>query len=125
MARIEDMTGIGIPGEQAEQIAGRPATVAAAGSAIGDATLVTGSVVKVTGADGSKGVRLPLGSERSFVPDTILISNTASSALKVYPGGSSENINGLSDGANVTIAANTSGFFTRYDADTWISDQTS
>lgn len=56
-------------------------TVAAAGDAQGNATLLTGGLVTVTAADGTKGVILPT----AFKGLQVVVKNNASSTLKVYP----------------------------------------
>ncbi len=82
-------------------------TIAAAGSAIGDATAVStdGSIVAVTGGDGSTGVVLAAGT----AGEVKIIVNTAGAALKVYPA-SGEKINNGSASAAITLAANKSAF---------------
>lgn len=81
MTMAKEMLGGGFSGGAAAAIGGQSASLAAAGSAQGDAALVVCSNTIVTGADGSKGVILPAGS----VGDEIWIFNNAGSTLKVYP----------------------------------------
>lgn len=89
--------------------------VAAAGSTTTDATLL-GIVPfqRVTGADGTKGVRLqpaPIGTFQE-------LHNDAASALKLYPptGGK---INGGSTNASVNVAANSPTRIRNLDGTNW------
>lgn len=81
MTMAKEMMGGGFSAGQAQAVGGQAGTVAAAGSAQGDATLVTASLTIVTAADGTKGVILPAGQ----VGDELWIQNNAGSTLKVYP----------------------------------------
>lgn len=81
-------------------------TVAAAGSAQGDATAIASDNVVVTAGDGTKGVVLP-----TAVPgQKIFLKNNAAAVLKVYPatGGA---INALSANAAISMASLTSAVF--------------
>jgi hypothetical protein len=110
MALLTDLIGLGMPPEQAAKI-GTPtidalpaepvsAAVTAAGSTISDATLLTGQVNNVTTAASSTGVKLnsntPLGI-------TVVVRNGGANDLKLYPPTSSDQINGGSAGASVTL----------------------
>lgn len=75
-------------------------TLAAAGSAQGDAGTITGQLVFVTGADATKGVRLPKVTNGKF----IIVVNTANAVLKIYPA-SGEKIQGGTADANISLAA--------------------
>ena len=75
-------------------------TLAAAGSAQGDAGTITGQLVFVTGADTTKGVRLPKVTNGKF----IIVVNTANAVLKIYPA-SGEKIQGGTADANISLAA--------------------
>jgi hypothetical protein len=83
---------------------------AAAGSTQADATLLRSAVNNVTGADGTKGVRMPpvvAPADHFRPPGTlVIVHNESSSNLKLYPhvGGS---INGGAANAAITIPANT------------------
>jgi 6-phosphogluconolactonase (cycloisomerase 2 family) len=82
----------------------------AAGSSQADATLLRSAVNNVTGADGTKGVRMPpvvAPADHFRPPGTlVIVHNESSSNLKLYPhvGGS---INGGAANAAITIPANT------------------
>lgn len=91
-------------------------TVAAAGSAQGDAaSLATYQTTYVSAADGTKGVVLP-----AAVAGTLrLVYNThATSGLKVYPA-SGDDINDGSADAAVTIEGKSLALFLALDAATW------
>ena len=75
-------------------------TLAAAGSAQGDAGTITGQLVFVTGADATKGVILPTVTNGKF----IIVVNTANAILKIYPA-SGEKIQGGTANANISLAA--------------------
>lgn len=110
MALLTDLIGLGLPPEQAAKLATPTidalpqepvgAAVTAAGTTISDATLLTGQVNNVTTAAASTGVKLnsntPLGI-------TVVVRNGGASDLKLYPGSSSEQINGGSAGAAITL----------------------
>ena len=75
-------------------------TLAAAGSAQGNAGTITGQLVFVTGADATKGVILPTVTNGKF----IIVVNTANAVLKIYPA-SGEKIQGGTANANISLAA--------------------
>ena len=75
-------------------------TLAAAGSAQGDAGSITGQLVFVTDADATKGVILPTVTNGKF----IIVVNTANAVLKIYPA-SGEKIQGGTANANISLAA--------------------
>lgn len=78
-----------------------PATLAAAGSAQGDAAAIAAKVSTVTGADTTKGVILPA---TPVVGDQYIIINTAAAVLKIYPG-TGDTINATAANTAVSIAA--------------------
>ena len=75
-------------------------TLAAAGSAQGNAGTITGQLVFVTDADATKGVILPTVTNGKF----IIVVNTANAILKIYPA-SGEKIQGGTANANISLAA--------------------
>lgn len=100
---------------------GPATTVAAAGSAIGNATAITARVNLVTGADDTKGVILPSTANPG---DEYLIYQThATQGLKVYP-----HVNGdINDGsANAAIVqeGKTLGRYIMLDGTTWMAQFT-
>lgn len=95
-----------------------PEAVAAAGSAQGDAAAVGASTgfVHGTGADGTKGIKLPTAAAGKVL--IVKNSDAANAILKVYPG-TSQAINALSANAAISMAAKTSAVFVALDATTW------
>lgn len=81
MALATELIGVGIAPVTASAIGGTSGSIAAAGSAQGDGTLVKASVLIATGADGTKGITLPAGA----VGDEVWVFNNSASTLKVYP----------------------------------------
>ncbi len=94
----------------------KSATVAATGSAQGDAAAVTAGFTLVSAADGTKGVILPAASAGLVV--IIKNADAANAVLKVYPA-SGVAINALSANASYNMAAKTSMLLVAYDATTW------
>ncbi len=88
--------------------AGNTVQTAAAGSTVADATALSSTGYQlVSGADGTKGVKLPnLGADGELT-----VKNNAGSALKVYPPTGAA-INGLSANAAISLAANVVAKFT-------------
>ena len=84
-------------------------TVAAAGSdqaGAGAISATGGGTVIVTGADDTKGVRLPLLSDCNVGQQFFIMNNLANKTLEVYPG-SGDAVNVSSDNTPITIAADT------------------
>lgn len=94
------------------------AAVAAAGSAQGDAGACVAGFSHVTGADATKGARLPAAA--AGVICIIKNSDAANAVLKLYPA-SGDAINALSANASLDMAAKTSVFLIALDATTWYS----
>lgn len=82
------------------------ASPAAAGSTISDATAMTADYNTVTGADGTKGVKLKTAASNAVQ----VVLNTGSNDLKVYPITGSQ-INGLGTGNPITLGPGQLGFF--------------
>lgn len=101
---------------------GTVGTVAAAGSAQGDATALPYALNKVTAGDATKGVILPACTDTARLGTPIVVVNNAAAVLKVYPntGGT---VNGGSANAAVSLAANTIAVFWLYAADTWWANE--
>ncbi len=99
----------------ANDAATAPVSLAAAGSAQGDAGAIAGSLVVVTASDGTKGVRLPAITVGARVE---VYNSVASQGLKVYPA-TGGNINGGSTNAAITMAGKTFARFVAVDATTW------
>lgn len=110
MPLLTDLIGLGMPPEQAAKIATPTidalpqepvsAAVTAAGTTISDATLLTGLVNNVSTAAASTGVKLnantPLGM-------TVIVRNGGANDLKLYPSSSTDQINGTTAGAAITL----------------------
>jgi hypothetical protein len=94
----------------------KSATVAATGTAQGDAAAVAAGFTLVSAADGTKGVILPAASAGLVV----IIKNNAAGALKIYPA-SGDAINALSANSAYSITNLTSTVLVAYDSTTWYS----
>lgn len=93
------------------------ATVAAAGSAQGDAAALSEGYNTVSAADGTKGVVLPT----AVLGKKVWVYNEhASNGLKVYPN-TSDDINDGTVNVAVTIEGKTLASFVALDATTWAS----
>ena len=93
-------------------------SVAAAGSAQGDAAAVTDRVTTVTGADGTKGVILPAGDGDMAV--FVLYSSAATNACKVYPPTGAA-INAGSANAAFSMTAQKPTVFVRVSSTVWLA----
>lgn len=97
---------------------GPSTTIAAAGSAIGNATAITARNTTVTGADDTKGVVLP---STSSPGDAYLVySAQATNGLKVYPH-SGGDINDGSANAAVVQEGKTAAIYINLDGTTWVT----
>ena len=93
--------------------------VAAAGTAQGDATAATETgpaLIHGTGADGTKGIKLPAAAAGRIL--FVKNADAANAVLKVYPA-TGDAINALSADAAISMAAKTSAVFVALDATTW------
>lgn len=90
------------------------ATVAAAGSDQTDAAAVADGYTLATGADGTKGVKLPAAAAGGFC----IVKNNAASALNLYPN-TDDKIDGGSANAAVTVDAYSAAVLVAYDATDW------
>ena len=98
-------------------------TVAAAGSdqAGGGAISATGgATVIATGADNSKGVRLPLLADCAVGQQFFIMNNLSNKTLEIYPG-SGDAVNVSSDDTAITIAADTILLCIKMDAAEWFA----
>ena len=97
-------------------------TVAAAGSdqaGAGAISATGGTLVVATGADNTKGIRLPLLSDVTVGTMFLIFNNLSNKTLEVYPG-SGDGINPASDNAAITIAADTIMLCIALDTAEWI-----
>lgn len=91
------------------------ASIAAAGSAQGDATAVTAGINTVSAADGTKGVILPAAKAGLQIE---VYNEHATNGLKVYPA-TGDDINDGSANAAVTTEGKTRAVFVGLDTATW------
>lgn len=100
-------------------VADNIATLAAAGSSITDAAQIVTTSVRVTGANGTVGVKLPaLASVPVGFKMRVINSNT-SSALLLYSAAAGELISGQAGNTAISIAAKLTVFIEKYDATNW------
>lgn len=96
------------------------AAVAAAGSSDTDAAAITAyGVVHATGADGTKGVKLPAAAAGKVV--VIKNSDAANAVLKVYPATGDKINSGTATTGSLNMAAKTSTVLVAIDATDWFS----
>lgn len=96
----------------------RSATVAAAGTAQGNATAVSYGFTLVTAADDSASIKLP-----AAAPGRVCIiknNESENKALSVFPS-TGDGINAIAVNGNLSMAAKTSAHFVAYDATTWFT----
>ena len=121
MTLAAEVMGAGFSAGQAVALGGTTATVAAAGSAQGDATAIKASNVIVTGADGTVGVILPAGY------GSVTIFNNAGSTLKVYPpSGAAIAVPGSGAGTQNAAYSHTTYAvvtYTRYSSTQWVPNK--
>ena len=93
-------------------------TVAAAGAAATTATAATVyGVIVATGADGTKGIKLPTAAAGKVA----IVKNTVAQILKVYPGTDDKINGGTATTGSLSMAASTSAVFVAYDAENWFT----
>ena len=96
------------------------AAVAAAGSSNTDAAAISAyGVVHATGADGTKGVKLPAAAAGKIV--IIKNSDAANAILKVYPDTGDKINSGTATTGSLDMAAKTSAVLVALDATDWFS----
>lgn len=89
--------------------------LAATGSVQGDAALITTALTYVTGADATKGVKLPATGQTNA---KYIIVNTAAAVLKIWPN-TSDTINATGADSSVSVAASTVTECWRRSATAW------
>lgn len=97
-------------------------SVAAAGSTVADAGAIaagSGGLVLATGANATKGVKLPTGAAGDWF--TIKNDDAANAILKVYAASGGKINNGSADAA-LSMAAKTIATFYCIAADSWVSE---
>jgi hypothetical protein len=110
----------GVTGDVAGNITLSVATVAAAGSDNTDAAAVTAyGVVHATGADGTKGVKLPTAAAGKVV--IVKNADAANAILKVYPGASDKINSGTATTGVLSMAAKTAAMFVAINDVDWFT----
>lgn len=97
--------------------------VTAAGSTKSDATLIGvkgRALVVASGADGTKGIRLP----KAVPGKAFTVKNVDNAVLKVYPYEDASQINILSAGAAISMAARTCATFHCSSTAQWYTEPT-
>lgn len=100
MARIRDLMGTGNSAESAKAIAGKAGTVAAAGTTVGAATLLSYETNLVTTAGGADAVVLPTAAQGSQPGDTCYVLNLSATTAQVFCA-TTETLNGATSAVNV------------------------
>jgi hypothetical protein len=120
MAKVSDLTGSGVAPLAATLLGQDITAVTPAGSSATDATQLSNvsQLAVVTGADGTKGVKLPAGASTPLGTTLVVVNTDVTSALKVYAAGS-ETI-GLQAGSTaISVAAKVSVIFYLSSPTTW------
>lgn len=121
----QDLVNLGEPAERAEyynRVIGSITTLAATGSTIADAALVPFNVLvtRVTAADGTKGVKLPLLAKvKKGVTYTIINTDVAAAALKIYSNAAGELITSQAGSTAISLASKLFLQCIKYDATNW------
>jgi hypothetical protein len=96
------------------------AAVAAAGSTASDAAAITNyGVVHATGADATKGVKLPAAAAGKVV--IVKNADAANAILKVYPGTADKINSGTATTGSLNMAAKTAAMFIALDDVDWFT----
>lgn len=106
----------GITGSVTGNLIVPTATVAATGTNQGNAAAIATGFTLVSGADGTKGVLLPVAAAGLVC----IVKNGAAAVLKIWPA-SGDAINALSVDAAFSVAASVGLLLVAYDATTWYS----
>lgn len=94
-------------------------TAAAAGTTAANCTALTASHSRVTAADGTKGVCLPLLASRNIGDEFVVTNSDTSSALLVYSAGVAELISGQAGTTAISLAAKLQLTCRKYDTTNW------
>jgi len=95
-------------------------TLAGAGTTQADAAAITfQDIVRVTGADGTVGVKLPALSNVSVGQSITVINTNTVSLLKVYSNDAAELISGQAGTTAISLAAKLTFVCIKYDATNW------
>lgn len=113
-------TSGGVTGDLTGNVTLPVAAVAAAGSDNTNAAVITAyGVVHVTGADGTKGVKLPAAAAGKVV--IVKNADAANAVLKVYPGASDKINSGTATTGALSMAAKTAAMFIAIDDVDWFT----
>ena len=93
--------------------------MAAAGSSQSDAAAITTNVSRVTGANGTVGVKLTALSTFDPGQTATIINSDTSGTLKYYSNAAGETIYGQSGTTAVSLAAKTAAVCRKYDTSHW------
>lgn len=104
-------------------IADNIGTLAAAGTTQADAAAVVTTIARVTGANGTTGVKLPLLSTRTAGSMLTIINSDVTNALKVYSAAAGELIDGQAGTTAISVAAKTWLRIIKYDATNWYGEK--
>jgi hypothetical protein len=96
-------------------VIGDNGTLAATGSAQGNAASIVDTLTSVSAADGTKGVKLPTASAGKVL---LVYNSVATNGLLIYPA-TSGTINGGSANAAITIEGKTLAVFAATDSTNW------
>lgn len=116
MARAIDIMGAGLQAQTARAAAGTFATVTAAGTTQGTATVLSAAANNVTTAASQTGVVLPTGAQGSMPGDVVFVFVNSATSGSVYPGGS-DKLNGSTSA--ITVAQNKMLTCVRMSATAW------
>jgi len=122
------LMGVGFADGQAKQLDASygvsTGTLAATGTTIADAALITTEFVRVTAVDGTKGVKLPaLANVPIGKLITIVNTDTGVNALKVYSNAAGELITGQAGSTAISVASKLMLRCVKYDATNWYCEK--
>ena len=119
-ATLQTVTATTITGDVTGNVTMPVAAVAAAGSDNTDATAIEAyGVVHATGADATKGVKLPAAAAGKII--IIKNSDAANAVLKVYPATGDKINSGTATTGSLDMAAKTSAVLVAIDDTDWFS----
>lgn len=116
MALALDLQGNGTPVGVARQLGDtRSGTIAAAGSTLAAATVLTSTINYVTSAATTQGVSLPVistvNASSPICKTPIWVHNASTADIKVWPGVVTDAINGIPAGTAVVVGTKCSALF--------------
>jgi hypothetical protein len=124
MSTASDLLGLGVKPEIAQYEGETIVAIASSGTAIGDATVLTGTINQVSVGAANRGVLLPalISSNTAYpIGKLVLVSNlSGANNLKLYPPSASGTINGGTAGAAIDVAATESAYCLKISATDWL-----